>query len=78
MAEVQLQKVTKRFGAATALADVTMVVPDGAFVVLLGRYFAGESLRKSAREHLEHLGAHPDPESKPASQSDPARPSRAP
>ena len=43
MAEVQLQKVTKRFGATTALADVTMVVPDGAFVVLLGPTGAGKT-----------------------------------
>ena len=42
----------------------------------IGRFFAGESLRKSAGEHLEHLGAHPDPEAKPT--NDPARPSRTP
>jgi multiple sugar transport system ATP-binding protein len=43
MAEVQLQAVTKAFGATTALADVSMVVPDGAFVVLLGPTGAGKT-----------------------------------
>jgi YjbE family integral membrane protein len=34
------------------------------FVVGLGRYLAREPLEKSAEEHLEHLGAHPEHHSK--------------
>lgn len=30
------------------------------FVVVVGRIMAGESLKRAATEHLEHLGAHPD------------------
>jgi multiple sugar transport system ATP-binding protein len=43
MAEVHLQSVTKSFGSQTALADVTMTVPDGSFVVLLGPTGAGKT-----------------------------------
>lgn len=43
MAEVQLTGVTKRFGEDTALDDVTMTVPDGSFVVLLGPTGAGKT-----------------------------------
>ena len=43
MAEVQLTKVTKTFGPDTALQDVNMTVPDGAFVVLLGPTGAGKT-----------------------------------
>jgi len=43
MAEVHLQSVTKSFGAQTALVDVTMTVPDGSFVVLLGPTGAGKT-----------------------------------
>jgi YjbE family integral membrane protein len=43
------------------------------FVVGLGRYFAGESLKKSAVEHLEHMGAHPEHEAKAPPSNDPAR-----
>lgn len=43
MAEVQLTGVTKRFGANLALDDVTMTIPDGAFVVLLGPTGAGKT-----------------------------------
>lgn len=67
-----------------AVAGFTSQFPDyakyviaalaAAFVVLMGRFFAGESLKKSATEHLEHMGAHPDHPSKGASTSnDPAR-----
>jgi YjbE family integral membrane protein len=44
-----------------------------AFVVLLGRYLAGESLKKSATEHLEHMGAHPEAESATLDRKDQAR-----
>ncbi len=43
MAEVALDAVTKRFGADTALDGVTLNVPDGAFVVLLGPTGAGKT-----------------------------------
>lgn len=43
MAEVLLQKVSKTFGATKALKDVTLSVPDGSFVVLLGPTGAGKT-----------------------------------
>lgn len=43
MAEVTLTGVTKKFGSQVALDDVTMTIPDGAFVVLLGPTGAGKT-----------------------------------
>jgi multiple sugar transport system ATP-binding protein len=43
MAEVSLVNVSKAFGADVALDDVTMTVPDKAFVVLLGPTGAGKT-----------------------------------
>ena len=43
MAEVVLSNVSKAFGASRALEDVSMTVPDGAFVVLLGPTGAGKT-----------------------------------
>lgn len=43
MAEVELRGVSKRFGATEALSDVSLTVPDGAFVVLLGPTGAGKT-----------------------------------
>jgi multiple sugar transport system ATP-binding protein len=43
MAEIELRGVTKRFGATAALSDLSMTVPDGAFVVLLGPTGAGKT-----------------------------------
>ena len=43
MAEVTLSNVTKRFGSTLAVDGVTMTVPDGAFVVLLGPTGAGKT-----------------------------------
>jgi multiple sugar transport system ATP-binding protein len=43
MAEVALTTITKRYGATTALDGITMTVPDGAFVVLLGPTGAGKT-----------------------------------
>ena len=43
MAEVTLTNVSKSFGEDVALDDVTMTVPDGSFVVLLGPTGAGKT-----------------------------------
>jgi multiple sugar transport system ATP-binding protein len=43
MAEVMLSGVSKAFGKTKALSDVTMTIPDGAFVVLLGPTGAGKT-----------------------------------
>ncbi|RVT86794.1 ABC transporter ATP-binding protein [Rhodobacteraceae bacterium CCMM004] len=43
MAEVRLTGVTKRFGRDVGIEDVTLTVPDGAFVVLLGPTGAGKT-----------------------------------
>ncbi|MEL6435355.1 MAG: ABC transporter ATP-binding protein [Pseudomonadota bacterium] len=43
MSEIELSNITKRFGKVTAIDDVTMAVPDGAFVVLLGPTGAGKT-----------------------------------
>ncbi len=43
MAEVHLEGITKRFGDITAVADLTLTVEDGAFVVLLGPTGAGKT-----------------------------------
>ncbi|MEZ5754773.1 MAG: ABC transporter ATP-binding protein [Paracoccaceae bacterium] len=43
MADVRLSGLTKSFGATRALADVSLSIPDGAFVVLLGPTGAGKT-----------------------------------
>jgi multiple sugar transport system ATP-binding protein len=43
MAEVRLSGISKSFGSTVALDDVTMIVPDGSFVVLLGPTGAGKT-----------------------------------
>ncbi len=43
MAEVLLQNVSKSFGATVALQDVSLTIPDGSFVVLLGPTGAGKT-----------------------------------
>lgn len=43
MAEVQLHNVTRRYGESVALDNVTMTVPNGSFVVLLGPTGAGKT-----------------------------------
>lgn len=43
MAEVVLSGITKTFGAVAALKNVTMTIPDGSFVVLLGPTGAGKT-----------------------------------
>ena len=43
MAEVVLVRITKSFGQTVALDDVSLTIPDGAFVVLLGPTGAGKT-----------------------------------
>ena len=43
MADVVLENVTKRFGNHTALDNVSLTIPDGSFVVLLGPTGAGKT-----------------------------------
>lgn len=43
MAEVELRDISKSFGATSALKNVSMTVPDGSFVVLLGPTGAGKT-----------------------------------
>jgi multiple sugar transport system ATP-binding protein len=43
MAEVTLSGLTKSYGATKALSDVTLTIPSGAFVVLLGPTGAGKT-----------------------------------
>lgn len=43
MAEVTLSNLSKSYGAIQALKDVSMAIPDGAFVVLLGPTGAGKT-----------------------------------
>lgn len=43
MTEVVLRHVTRRYGDMTALDDLSLTVPDGAFVVLLGPTGAGKT-----------------------------------
>src|SRR5678816_3639726 len=43
MAEVVIDRVTKRFGGVEAVKDVSLTVPSGEFVVLLGPTGAGKT-----------------------------------
>lgn len=43
MAEVILRNVSKSFGRQSALVDLSLIVPDGSFVVLLGPTGAGKT-----------------------------------
>ena len=43
MAEVTLKNICKSFGSQVALSDVSMTVPDGSFVILLGPTGAGKT-----------------------------------
>lgn len=40
---ISLDKITKSFGSSTAVADVSLSVPEGAFLVLLGPSGCGKS-----------------------------------
>ncbi len=57
MAEVRLSNLTKTFGATKALSDVTMTIPDGAFVVLLGPTGAGKTTTLRLLAGLDHPDA---------------------
>ena len=54
MAEVILNNVSKRFGKQIALAGVSITVPDGAFVVLLGPTGAGKTTMLRMVSGLDH------------------------
>ena len=43
MSEVRLEGLTKKFDDTTALNDVSITIPDGSFVVLLGPTGAGKT-----------------------------------
>ena len=43
MAHIRLDKVTKTFGAATAVRDLSLEIADGEFFVLLGPTGAGKT-----------------------------------
>ncbi|MEM7615454.1 MAG: ABC transporter ATP-binding protein [Pseudomonadota bacterium] len=55
MAEVVLNDVTKHFGNERAVEAITMTVPDGAFVVLLGPTGAGKTTTLRLISGLETL-----------------------
>ncbi len=54
MAEVILSNVSKRFGADVALENVSMKIPDGSFVVLLGPTGAGKTTTLRMISGLDH------------------------
>ncbi|MGD9914986.1 MAG: ABC transporter ATP-binding protein [Rhizobiaceae bacterium] len=43
MAEIRLDRVTKRFGSTAAVDEMSITIPNGAFVVLLGPTGAGKT-----------------------------------
>jgi multiple sugar transport system ATP-binding protein len=57
MAEVVLDRVTKRFDAVAAVADLSLTIPDGEFVVLLGPTGAGKTTTLRLVAGLEHPDA---------------------
>ncbi len=73
MAEIELRGVTRRYGTVTALNNVSMIVPDGSFVVLLGPSGAGKTTTLRMVSGLEQpdagevlIGGHPMNGSTPA------------
>src|SRR3984957_17972395 len=59
MAEVTLEGVSKRFGATSAVSDLSLTVDDGAFVVLLGPTGAGKTTTLRLVAGLEATSASP-------------------
>ncbi len=55
MAEVRLENISKSFGSDIAVRDITMTIPDGAFVVLLGPTGAGKTTTLRLIAGLEKL-----------------------
>ena len=55
MAEVSLQNVSKAFGKTQAIDNISMTIPDGAFVVLLGPTGAGKTTTLRLISGLEKL-----------------------
>lgn len=55
MADVTLERVSKSFGKTLAVDDMTMTIPDGAFVVLLGPTGAGKTTTLRLISGLEKL-----------------------
>lgn len=55
MAEVTLDQISKSFGKTCAVDDITMTIPDGAFVVLLGPTGAGKTTTLRLISGLETL-----------------------
>jgi ABC-type sugar transport system ATPase subunit len=55
MAEVRLTRVNKHYGGVQALHDVTLEVPDGAFVVFVGPSGCGKSTLLRAIAGLESI-----------------------
>ncbi len=55
MAEVTLDHVSKAYGKTQALEDITMTIPDGAFVVLLGPTGAGKTTTLRLISGLERM-----------------------
>ena len=57
MAEVVLQWITKRFGPATAVSELSLAIADGEFVVLLGPTGAGKTTTLRLVAGLEQVDA---------------------
>jgi multiple sugar transport system ATP-binding protein len=55
MAEVVLNDISKSFGAHRALDAISMTIPDGSFVVLLGPTGAGKTTTLRMISGLDHL-----------------------
>jgi len=55
MADVRLENVSKSFGSTAAVDNITMTIPDGAFVVLLGPTGAGKTTTLRLISGLEKL-----------------------
>ena len=55
MADVVLNNISKRFGDTEAVRNLSMTIPDGAFVVLLGPTGAGKTTTLRLISGLETL-----------------------
>ena len=73
MAEVTLEGVSKRFGATSAVSDLSLTVGDGAFVVLLGPTGAGKTTTLRLVAGLEQPDAGRSGSAAGTSRATPAR-----